>query len=203
MHGARACPRRVADLSSIAPASDRYLTARLLLPSKAQHDDRVYQLRDKTMLAVRRHPLLARAPRAPCAPARFTHLHAFGAWQCACSQHLSTILRCSEVAMNTHLETSSDVGLTAEHFAATVAAKRAQRAPLAAGACGDDGHGGGAAGHQSLTLAEVSQWLDRLAQPGASPLSLFGELVPRCVPSELRVVMRIVRKVSTNGLGRL
>ena len=89
---------------------------------------------------------------------------------------LAGIFRCSQDSMAAHLVESSDIGLTAETFYAA-----SRIAPAAAP-------------EPPITLSEVSTFLDKLAEPSAPSGTLLGALVPRTTPSELRVLIRIVRK---------
>ena len=125
-------------LATLRTSEDRFLTSRLLLPGK-KDDLRIYQLKDKSLVAI-----------------------------------LSSVLRCSESAMSQHLESSTDLGLTAEHFYASAPPQPPPGAPL--------------------TLTDVHHFLDDLSQPSASSHSLFSKLVPRATPAMLRVVTRLVRK---------
>jgi len=157
----------------LARRIDPFLTVRLLMPSKSGNDLRVFSLKDKSLVV-----------------------------------HMSTVLRCSEAAMSAHLESADDFGTTAEHFYAQRLAKIASTAAAAAAAIGEEGEEGEEGVEAAddtvstlppqgarLHLADVNGWLDRLAAPDTSPLSLLRELVGRCnLPSELRVAMRLISK---------
>ena len=101
---------------------------------------------------------------------------------------LSGVLRCSESAMTEHLESSTDLGLTAEHFHA----HSLQQAPLASSSSA--AASASSSTTAPLTLSDVNRFLDELSQPSASSQQLFARLVLRTTPALLRVVTRIVRK---------
>jgi DNA ligase-3 len=78
--------------------------------------------------------------------------------------------------MSAHLEQSSDLGTTAQHFYETKLADAPRASP------------------PPMTLSQLNHWLDELAAPSAPAASLVADAVARTTPAQLKIVVRLVRK---------